>query len=261
MSSGCITERSEVIHLPCFWDIVSRHRNKLLALDYDGTLVPFTKYPEQATIDKQTLKIVRDLANDHKNHVVIVSGRDKAFLEKQFKGIQISLIAEHGYFIKKRGKKWIAAFETDDQWKEAVRPILLEYVNRCYGTFIEEKTASMAWHYRNADSDFAYLRLHELKDDLAEIIRFRTDFKILEGNKILEIKSGKFDKGQSAASLLENENFNFVFAAGDDITDEDLFRILPETAYTIRVGLNPSFARYNVKEFSILLKLLTTLGE
>ncbi len=234
---------------------------RVLFLDYDGTLVPITKYPEQATIDKQTLKIVRDLASDQKNEIVIISGRDKAFLERQFKGVQLALIAEHGYFIKKPGKKWIAAFETDGQWKEAVRPILQEYVNRCYGTFIEEKTSSMAWHYRNADSDFANLRLHELKDDLTDIIQNRTDFKILEGNKILEIKSGNFDKGQAATRLLENENFKFVFAAGDDITDEDIFRVLPEKAYTIRVGLNPSSARYNVKEYPILLKLLKTLGE
>ena len=93
------------------------------------------------------------------------------------------MVAEHGYFIKRAGKKWTAAYNSDGQWKEAVRPILMEYVNRCYGTFIEEKTGSIAWHYRNADSDFALLRLNELKDDLANIIRHKTDFEILEGNK------------------------------------------------------------------------------
>lgn len=234
---------------------------RALFLDYDGTLVSFTKYPEMAVIDQETRKIIKDLADDKKNEVVIISGRGKAFLEKQFKGIRVSLVAEHGYFIKKPGKKWAAAFDSDGQWKEAVRPILMEYVNRCYGTLIEEKTGSIAWHYRNADSDFAFLRLNELKDDLAEIIRYKTDFEILEGNKILEIKSGKYDKGQAAGSLLENEKFGFILAAGDDITDEDLFRILPETAFTIRVGLNPSLARYNVKELPLLLKLLKTLGE
>lgn len=234
---------------------------RILFLDYDGTLVPLTKYPEQAILDKQTLKIIRDLARDVKNEIVIISGRGKAFLEKQFKGVRVSLVAEHGFFTKRAGKKWIAVYKSDGQWKEAVRPILLEYVNRCYGTFIEEKTGSIAWHYRNADSDFALLRLHELKDDLANIIRHKTDYEILEGNKILEIKSGKYDKGLAAESLLEKEKFDFIMAVGDDITDEDLFRILPETAYTVRVGMNPSFARYNVKEMSALLKLLKTLGE
>jgi len=119
----------------------------------------------------------------------------------------------------------------------------------------------MVWHYRNADSDFAFLRLNELKDDLANIIRYKTDFEIMEGNKILEIKSGKFDKGQGAKSLIQNRHFDFILAAGDDITDEDLLRILPETAYTIRVGNTPSLARFNVKEYPALLKLLKTLGK
>jgi len=244
--------------------LVTDYRNasrRAIFLDYDGTLVPLTKYPEQAAIDKTTLKIIQKLAGDVKNEIVIISGRGKSFLEKQFKGVRVSLVAEHGYFIKRAGKKWIAVYKSDGQWKEAVRPILMEYVNRCSSTFIEEKTGSIAWHYRNADSDFAMLRLNELKDDLANIIRYKTDFEILEGNKILEIKSGKFDKGQAAGSILEKETFDFIVAAGDDITDEDLFRILPETAYSIRVGLNPSHARYNVKELQTLLKLLKTLGE
>jgi trehalose 6-phosphate synthase/phosphatase len=244
--------------------IVSDYRKatrRALFLDYDGTLVSLTKYPEQATIDKQTLKIIKDLAGDIKNEIVIISGRGKDFLEKQFKGVHVTLVAEHGYFIRKPGRKWIAAYEPDERWKESVRPILTEYVNRCYGTFIEEKTGSIAWHYRNADSDFALLRLNELKDQLADIIRYKTDFEILEGNKILEIKSGKYDKGQAAGSIIQNENFDFIMAAGDDITDEDVFRALPETAYTIRIGLKPSFAGYNIKEFPILLKLLKTLAE
>jgi trehalose 6-phosphate synthase/phosphatase len=244
--------------------LVSAYRNasrRILFLDYDGTLVSLTKYPEQAVLDKQTLKIISDLAEDEKNEIVIISGRGKSFLEKQFKGVRVTLVAEHGYLIKKPGRKWNASFEPDSQWKEVVRPILEEYVNRCYGTFIEEKTGSMAWHYRNADSDFALLRLNELKDDLASIIHYKTDFEILEGNKILEIKSGKYDKGQAAGSLLLNKNFDFILAAGDDVTDEDVFRILPETAFTIRIGMNPSFAGYNVREYPVFLKLLKTLGE
>ncbi len=239
----------------------SKAYRRVIFLDYDGTLVPLTKYPEQAVLDRQTLKIIKALTTNEKNEVVVISGRGRGFLEKQFRGVRVSLVAEHGFFIKKAGKKWNAVYEPDGQWKEAVRPILLEYVNRCYGTFIEEKTGSIAWHYRNADSDFALLRLNELKDDLANIIRYKTDFEILEGNKILEIKSGKYDKGQAAESLLEKEKFDFIMAVGDDITDEDLFRILPETAYTIRVGMNPSHARYNVKEMTDLLKLLKTLGD
>jgi len=242
--------------------IASDYQNaghRILFLDYDGTLVSFAKYPELATIDKNTLEIIKKLSNDPKNQIVIISGRSKDFLEKQFTGVNVILVAEHGYFIKRSGENWEATINSDVRWKEAVMPILVEYVRRCNGTFIEEKTGSIAWHYRNADSDFAQLRLHELRDDLVEIIRHKTDFEILEGNKVLEVKSGKYDKGQAAISLMKNKHFDFILAAGDDKTDESLFKILPGSAYTIRVGLSPSLAKYNVSDFSFLLKLLKVL--
>jgi len=244
--------------------IVSDYQNadrRILFLDYDGTLVPFEKYPEMAVIDKETLAIVVKLSKNSKNQVVIISGRDKKFLEKQFKGVNVILVAEHGFYIKKGAHAWEATMDTDEQWKETVLPILNEYVSRCNGTFIEEKTGSIAWHYRNADSDFAQLRLHELRDDLAEIIRYKTDLEILEGHKVLEVKSGRYDKGQAANSLIADQDFGFIFAAGDDKTDEFLFQALPNSANTIRVGLSPSFAKYNVADISVLLNLLEALGE
>ena len=230
--------------------------NRILFLDYDGTLVSFAKYPELAVIDKATLGIIKKLSLDPDNQVVIISGRDKDFLEKQFHNVRLTLVAEHGYFIKKAGEQWDSAIKTDLKWKESVMPILNEYVNRCNGTFIEEKTGSLAWHYRNADPDFAQLRLHELRDDLSEIIRTTTNFEILEGNKVLEIKSGRYDKGQAAKILMGKKHFDFVLGAGDDKTDELLFKALAETDYSIRIGLSPTSARYNISEYGLFLQLL-----
>jgi len=233
---------------------------RIFFLDYDGTLVSFAKFPDLAIIDKDTLGIVKKLAGNPQNQVVIISGRDKDFLEKQFKGANVTLVAEHGYYIKKIDAQWENTINTDLQWKETIMPILEEYVNRCTGTFIEEKTGSLAWHYRNADSDYAQLRLHELRDDLAEIIRHKTDYQILEGNKVLEIKSGKYDKGQAAKELMNGQTFDFILAAGDDNTDEDLFKAMPKQAVTIRIGPSPTFAKYNAIDFSDLLKLLKKLA-
>jgi trehalose 6-phosphate synthase/phosphatase len=235
--------------------------HRMLFLDYDGTLVSFSKFPELATIAPETINIISKLVADPRNKVVVISGRDRVFLESQFANVAVTLVAEHGYFIKHAGHDWMPSIITDGQWKESVLPILEEYVSRCNGTFIEEKTGSLAWHYRNADSDFAQLRLFELKDDLAEIIRHKTDFEILEGNKVLEVKSGRYDKGEAALKVMNNEAYDFILAAGDDKTDEYLFKAMPENAYTIRVGLSPSVARFNVSNFSLLLNLLEELPE
>ncbi|MBN2762516.1 MAG: bifunctional alpha,alpha-trehalose-phosphate synthase (UDP-forming)/trehalose-phosphatase [Bacteroidales bacterium] len=234
-------------------------KKRIIFLDYDGTLVSFHKYPEFANVDKDTINIIQRLSHDQRNHIVIISGRGVDFLDRQFQDIEINMVAEHGLYIKRSGKKWESTVKSDIRWKERVKPILMEYVNRCNGTFIEEKNGSLAWHYRNADMDFAQLRLNELKDELAEIIRYKTDLEILEGNKVLEVKSGKYDKGQAAKVFMTNEQYDFIMAAGDDKTDEFLFQALPESAFTIKVGLSPSYARYNVSDRTQLLQLLENL--
>jgi trehalose 6-phosphate synthase/phosphatase len=242
--------------------IISNYKeaqSRILFLDYDGTLISFNRFPEMATLDKNTLDIIKSLVIDPKNLVVIISGRTREFLEEQFMGVNVTLVAEHGYFIKRVDEKWEASSITNVRWKETVMPILEEYVNRCNGTFIEEKTGSLAWHYRNADSDFAQLRLHELRDDLSEVIRHKTDFEILEGNKVLEIKSGKYDKGQAANLLMKNKHFDFILAAGDDKTDEVLFKALHGIAYTIRIGLYPSMAKYNISDSIEFVNLLKSM--
>ncbi len=235
-------------------------QHRTLFLDYDGTLVPFAKLPELATIHQNTLKVIRQLSIDQKNQIIIISGRDKEFLDQQFANTNVTLVAEHGYFIKVAGKEWESTIKSDMAWKETIRPILTEFVDRCNGTFIEEKTGSLAWHYRNANSENAKVRLHELRDRLAELIRHKTDFEILEGHKVLEIKSGRYDKGEAAKSLLKPNHSDFIFAAGDDRTDEFLFKILPENTYTIRIGSSPSLAKYNITSIPLLLKLLKELA-
>lgn len=135
----------------------------------------FAKFPSLAIINHETLDIIRKLSQDPNNQVVIISGRDWQFIEKHFEDVNVSLVAGHGYYIKQAAEIWVSTISTDELWKESVLPIINQCVSRCYGTFIEEKTDSIAWHYRNADSEFAELRLHALKDDLTEIIRHKTN--------------------------------------------------------------------------------------
>src|SRR5665811_610358 len=94
--------------------------HRILFFDYDGTLVSFAKFPELALIDKSTLELIKKFSGDPKNQVVIISGRSRDFLEKQFSGVNVILVAEHGYFIKRTGKNWEATVSSDIQWKESV---------------------------------------------------------------------------------------------------------------------------------------------
>jgi trehalose 6-phosphate synthase/phosphatase len=63
-------------------------------------------------------------------------------------------------------------------------------------------------------------------------------------------------KGETAVSLLADQAFEFIMAAGDDITDETLFQALPRDSYSIKIGKQKTFAAYYLESSDDLLDLL-----
>lgn len=249
-------EASSLEHIK---DTYQKAGSRVIFIDYDGTLIPFSTYPEQAVMNEKAQRVITTLTDDSKNRVIIISGRNKEFLERQFKNAKVMLIAEHGFFTKEPGLDWAMSLSVELDWKQKVIPILKEYVDRCNGSFMEEKYASLAWHYRNVDMDFASLRINELRDDLMEILKNNNNLQILEGNKVIEIKSLAYNKGTVASRILQEGKYSFAMAIGDDKTDEDLFRALPSDAHTIKVGTGLSIARYNLKKQKQLYDLFQEL--
>ena len=231
-------------------------RNRLFLIDYDGTLTPIAKLPEMAVLNEKTKNILKGIVLDKRNKVVIISGRNREFMDEQFKNLDAILVAEHGYFIKYPKAEWGNSVEIDLSWKKKIQPVLNDYVDRCNGSMIEEKHASLVWHYRNADEEIASLRINELKDDLSEILKSEPKLYVLEGDKVLEVKSILYDKGTVASALINKGNYEFILALGDDSTDEDLFKVIPDYGFTIKVGSKPTSARYNIRNQSQIFEIL-----
>ena len=231
---------------------------RLFLLDYDGTLVGFAGRPEKAGPDEKLLALLKSLTEDPKNNVVIISGRDKATLNYWLGGLNASLIAEHGAWIKEKDSDWQVTEPLRNDWKDTIRPILELYSDRTPGSSVEEKDYSLVWHFRRSDSELAYLRSQELRDAVLNLTA-NLDIGVFEGSKILEVKNIGISKGRAAELWLTKHKWDFILAAGDDYTDEDLFAVLPESAYSIRVGYGISKARFNldtVYELRLLLEEL-----
>jgi trehalose 6-phosphate synthase/phosphatase len=234
--------------------------SRALLLDYDGTLVPFAETPKAAPPDQEVMELIARLAEDPANSVVIVSGRPRIDLEEWFGRMPISLIAEHGIWLRTKGEAWRRLKATPIEWKERVRPILQLYVDRLPGALLEEKEFSLAWHYRKADAEQASQRAQELIDDLSGYTR-NIDVQVLEGNKVIEIRNTGVNKGTAAIEWLGPCPAEFILGIGDDWTDEDLFRALPETACSIRVGVAKTAARYHLTNHTTVRRLLRELGD
>ncbi|MDW7738811.1 MAG: bifunctional alpha,alpha-trehalose-phosphate synthase (UDP-forming)/trehalose-phosphatase [Bacillota bacterium] len=215
---------------------------RLLLLDYDGTLTSIRKRPDLANPDAELIELLAGLKNDSKNTVVIISGRDRETLTRWLSETGVDLVAEHGTWLRESSwESWKPTIEglTDD-WKQNVRPILDQFSIRTPGSFIEEKAHALVWHYRKSDPALGDLRAKELNDALHDILS-GTDLQALPGRKVLEIKPVGVNKGRAAQHWLEKadiaDSWDFILAMGDDLTDEDIFSIVPEYAWSIKVGL------------------------
>jgi len=232
---------------------------RIIFLDYDGTLSPFTKDPQQAGPDNELYKILGKITEDEKNKVVIISGRDKETLSKWFDDSwKITFIAEHGVWYRPQGGKWEMEEKINKDWMESVRPTIQYYVDRTPRTFLEEKNYSLAWHYRKADPDLGTQRSWELKDDLKTLVT-NLNLEIMDGDKVIEIKYSGINKGRSALKQMGNKNYDFIIALGDDWTDEYTFEAMPDRAITIKVGTKSTSARYYVEDVANVRNLLSKL--
>jgi len=163
-------------------------------------------------------------------------------------------------WLRPRGDEWRMLKTVTTEWKDRLRPILQVYVDRLPGALLEEKEFSLAWHYRRADLELASRRSRELLDALSGFTR-NIDVQVLEGNKVLEVRNSGVSKGTAAMDWLGGLGADFVLAIGDDWTDEDLFRALPATAFSVRVGLAQTAARYYLSNHTAVRRLLRELLE
>lgn len=241
------------------YKIYAKTSKRIFFLDYDGTLVGFHADPKKASPDEKLYQILQQLTADQHNKVVIISGRDYETLEKWFGHLPITLVADHGAWQKLQGE-WASIPTLNASWKKDVQLVLETFADRTPGSFIEEKTYSLAWHYRNVETGLGDLRASELINNL-RFITADKGLQILPGNKVIEVKNIEINKGKSVAAILYGEDFDFEIAIGDDHTDEDIFKAMPDNSATIKVGSNSSAAKYyvnNVQEVRALLAGLAT---
>lgn len=212
-------------------DNFRKAKKRLLLLDYDGTLTPIVKVPDMALPSERLLKALDVLSQEERNVIYIISGRDGGFLGKhlgQFKGIGFS--AEHGGFVKEPGQDEYRNLteSLDMTWMKDIRSVFEYYTERTAGSFIEQKKSAITWHYRGADPDFGSFQAKECQAHLENLSsQNKLAIEVLVGKKNLEVRPLAINKGEIVKRILyDHPDAEFVFCAGDDKTDEDMFRTL-----------------------------------
>lgn len=232
-------------------------RERLLLFDYDGTLAALAARPEEACPTGELLAFLKDLSDDPANHIVINSGRDHLTLDKWLGSLPVSFAAEHGAFYKEDGM-WHKNIRKKEVWDDGLLSILHKFVEKTPRARLEIKETALAWHYRECDVWLGSLRAQQLVNALVPIC-MPLHLQIMQGDKVVEIKSPDYNKGSEVNRLMRQRHYDFILAIGDDTTDEDMFRALPGNSVTIKVGNVSDVANYNLTSQAEVLPFLQSI--
>jgi trehalose 6-phosphate synthase/phosphatase len=233
---------------------------RLLLLDYDGTLTPIRQKPSHSAPTGEVLALLRDLTSKPSTEVVIISGRTFRELEDWLGYLPVHIVAEHGASLRIKNQAWQHHTDLDHSWKDLIRSTFELYASRSPGSFVEEKLYTIAWHYRLMEDSLGFTRSRELLDNLHQMIR-NSRLNVLDGNKVIEVRAAGIDKGAATRKMMQLVPADFIFAVGDDQTDEDIFHVLNGTAYSIRIGQDLTAARYRATSQQQVFELLTQMSK
>ncbi len=220
-----------------------------LFLDYDGTLREIEPVP-RAAVPTPAIWALLDLLRERPNLVLtIISGRRREDLETWFGGTPFGLIAEHGATGRPSGhtswEHWDRGIRYD--WKDEIREVLRLYEQSTPGSFVEEKSTSLVWHYRKTDPEFGTWKANQLAHELSTMMA-NEPVKIRQGRKIVEATSAHISKGAAVRRAIEKTVPDLIFCAGDDQTDESMFEVELTNMITLKVGREPSQAKYRLRD-------------
>jgi trehalose 6-phosphate phosphatase len=198
--------------------------NVLLGFDYDGTLAPIVADPERAVLRESTRRRLHEVAELYP--CVVISGRAVRDVERRLTGIPLrSVVGNHGL------EPWRATEEVRRQvarWRETLAPRVAELA----GVVIEDKTYSLALHYR---------RSRRKKEALAGIVRAVAqlgELRVIGGKQVVNVLPlGAPHKGVALERERDRLGCDTALFVGDDETDEDVFALdRPGRLVTVRVG-------------------------
>jgi trehalose 6-phosphate synthase/phosphatase len=177
-----------------------------------------------------------------------------------FGSLPIGLWAEHGLWHRPAPEQpWEKRAEVSTEWIPEIRARMEEFVARAPGARLEEKSASLAWHYRLVEPATGELQASALKRDLEQRLTGRP-LEVIEGHKVVEVRQTAVDKGTVVREVVARAPEGAVVVAiGDDRTDEDMFAALPPGGVAIRVGGGDSSAPFRLDSPMAVRALLGAL--
>lgn len=219
-------------------DLVMKYKsseNRLIILDYNGILVPRELHPGLTVPSKEARDMVSELQNDERNTVILITDREIDYLEKYWFDTNVIIVAENGALFSQHGKTWQSVFDYDSSWLAAVAPAINALAFQYDGTFVERRSASIAWYYDSARKKIDYSELRQITADLRTLSR-SNEFAVYHGDGFLELYTRGIDPGSFMARWISGRQYDFILSIAESRVDETMFGLFTDGAFLIRVS-------------------------
>lgn len=247
-------------------EVLRTRRPLLLVLDFDGVLAEIVDDPDAAALLDGMEDVVAELCARDDVTVCVSSGRGLADLSRRvpehLRDRGTLLVGGHGTAAHLPGEEPRALFDlaTARATIDDVVARLGEALDGAEGWEIERKDASVAVHYRRADPRDRDERLQAVRDLFARAREEPPGWTVLDGKEVVELRPAGTDKGRAVSWLLDEVVPDHVpVAIGDDVTDEDSFRVALQhdgAAVLVADEDRPTLARWRIPDPDAVLRLL-----
>jgi trehalose 6-phosphate phosphatase len=201
------------------------HRFAIL-LDVDGTILDIAPTPQEVHVPDSLCENLLRIGKRLDGALALVSGRPLSDLDHLFAPLRLPAIGGHGAEMRLASNGEAVATRAaplNPRFRQQLRTIAARHS----GIIVEDKDYSVALHYRLAPKEGLAL-VHDVRrvcEDWGD-----RSIKLLSGKAVIEVKSRDFDKGTAVRELMSHAPFagRTPIFVGDDITDEDAFRVVPE---------------------------------
>jgi len=220
-----------------FFDRLSKSKERVLILDYDGTLAPFHVDRVKAFPYPGIGALLHQIMLSRNNRLIIVTGRTIDDLRKLLTDLKPlpELWGSHGFeWLTKEGRYFRSKIAPEiDKGLQTAQKLCLEY---CEPHQCEMKGVSFALHWRGLEKS----KQESLKQKTIELwspLCKQYPLTILEFDGGIELRPLQCNKGNAIRAILQEVGPDAVVAyLGDDTTDEDAFAALGERGLKVLVN-------------------------